>query len=297
MNIGSLFSGGGGGDHGFAMSGHNIVFGCEIDPKARSVFRAHNPSVPIFHDVKEITRDSIIAAGLTVPDLIFGGSPCQDLSVAGNRAGLDGERSGLFREQVRIADELGCDWVIWENVAGALSSNKGADFAAVLWELTGMLVDVPAKGWRKAGVCVGPKRAAVWRCLDAQYFGVPQRRRRIFVVCGPRTMARRSVEVLFESESSIGHSPTGKPSGSRFAAATSGRFVTNSGGGLDEVAQCLLARYGQRGDLDTESFVLENQPVADVVGTLSPGQHGSGSSSVNGQDAYTGQLIPIQVHD
>ena len=201
MKIGSLFSGGGGGDLGFTNSGHEIVFGCEIEPKARSVFRYHHPNIPIYHDVQEVTRERLTADGVPFPELIMGGSPCQDLSMAGKRAGLGGERSGLFHEQCRIADELGSKWVVWENVAGAFSSNGGEDFAAVLGGLTGTTHAVPKGGWRNAGVCVGPNRVAVYRVLNAQNFGVPQQRRRVFVVAGPRTLARRVVEVLLEPES------------------------------------------------------------------------------------------------
>lgn len=296
MRIGSLFSGGGGGDLGFKQAGHEIVFGCEIDPRARSVFRYHHPDIPIYHDVREVTRERLIADHVALPDLIMGGSPCQDLSVAGKRAGLGGERSGLFHEQCRIADELGAAWVVWENVAGTFSSNKGDDFAAVLGGLTGNTPIVPKRGWRNAGVCVGPNRVAVWRVLDAQNFGVPQRRRRVFVVAGPRTLARRVVEVLFEPESSDRDSPTRGKSWEDIAATSGERLGTTSGGGLSEISQCITARTGCRGDLETESFILETaEPLQDVVGTLAPGAHGSGPSTVNGQDAYSGQLVPIRV--
>lgn len=231
MKIGSLFSGGGGGDLGFTNAGHEIVFGCEIEPKARSVFRFHHPDIPIYYDVAEVTHAQLIADGIAIPDLIVGGSPCQDLSVAGKRAGLDGQRSGLFHEQCRIADELGTPWVVWENVAGAFSSNAGEDFAAVLGGLTGNTPIVPKRGWRNAGVCVGPNRVAVWRVLDAQNFGVPQRRRRVFVVAGPRALARRVVEVLFEPESSNRDSPTRGKSWEDIAASTGERLGTTSGGG------------------------------------------------------------------
>lgn len=151
MRIGSLFSGGGGGDHGFAQAGHEIVFGCEIDSKARAVFRRHHPNIPIYHDVREVTLERLQADGIAVPDMVFGGSPCQDLSIAGSRAGLDGERSGLFTEQCRIADELDAPWVCWENVVGALSSNRGADFAAVLEGITGHRPERPKRGWQTGG--------------------------------------------------------------------------------------------------------------------------------------------------
>ena len=231
MKIGSLFSGGGGGDLGFVQAGHQLVFGCEIDPKARAVLRYHHPNLPIYHDVREVTRERLIADGIALPDMVVGGSPCQDLSMAGLRAGLDGERSGLFTEQCRVADELSAEWVCWENVAGTFSSNRGADFAAVLEGLTGHRPEVPKKGWRTGGVCIGPKRVAVWRVLDAQNFGVPQRRRRVFVVAGPRELARRVVEVLFEPESSERDPATRSKSWADIAAETEGSIGTASGGG------------------------------------------------------------------
>ena len=142
--------------------------------------------------------------GHTAPlvDCIIGGSPCQDLSVAGRRAGLDGERSGLFMEQVRIAKEMrekdvhngrsGVDirprYMVWENVPGAFSSNGGEDFRVVLEELArvveeGVTIPRPAKGkWATTGVIIGDGWSLAWRVFDAQYWGVPQRRRRICIV-------------------------------------------------------------------------------------------------------------------
>jgi len=289
VKIGSLFSGGGGGDHGFVTAGHEIVFGCEIDPKARSVFRHNHPGVPVYNDVREVTYERLQADGTVIPDLIFGGSPCQDLSVAGKRAGLGGERSGLFHEQCRIADELGTPWVVWENVVGAFSSNKGADFAAVLGGLTGNTPTVPRKGWRTGGVCVGPKRVAVWRVLDAQNFGVPQRRRRVFVVAGPRTLARRIVEVLFEPESGDWDSEKSRQQGKETSVEIEGRVATSSVGKLTDIAQCIEARYGSRGDLDTESFVLDSPDwagsaqQADIAAPLlNPSKGGQRTTDIDG---------------
>lgn len=194
MRVLSLFTGAGGIDLGLEAAGHQVVGMCEIDPWCRKVLRQHWPDTPIHDDVT--TFDPKGWHGRV--DLVAGGSPCQDLSVAGRRKGLGGERSGLFWHQCRIADSVAARWVLWENVAGALTSNNGADFAAVLWGFTGALPDVPDGGWRGWGVCVGPKRTAVWRVLDARWFGVPQRRRRVFVVSGPR--AECGPEVLFEPE-------------------------------------------------------------------------------------------------
>ena len=300
MIFGSLFSGGGGGDHGLVRAGMTPAFGCEIDPRARAVLRRNHPGIHIYHDVREVTREQLIADGIPLPKLIFGGSPCQDLSVAGKRAGLAGERSGLFHEQCRIADDVGADWVVWENVVGAFSSNKGEDFAVVLGGLTGHEPDVPAKGWRSAGICVGPKRVAVWRVLDAQAFGVPQRRRRVFVVAGPRAVARRLVELLFESEGSGGDLATSREERSPVAGATQWRAATSSTGTPTGVVQCLTTKGGNRLNVYEESYILEtlgtNMPTSEVVGTLAPGAHGAGPRSVNGQDAYSGQLIPVFVY-
>ena len=178
MRVLSLFSGVGGMDLGLERSGMQVVGMCEIDKHARSVLAHHWPDVPIHDDVTTLETEQWRGR----VDLVAGGSPCQDLSVAGRRKGLDGGRSGLFWHQCRIADQSSAPWVLWENVAGALTSNNGADFAAVLWGITGTHPRVPDGGWRSAGVVVGPKRSAVWRLLDAQYFAVAQRRRRVFVV-------------------------------------------------------------------------------------------------------------------
>lgn len=172
--------------------------------------------------------------GYDVPPVrvIIGGSPCQDLSVAGKRAGLAGERSGLFMEQIRIIKEMRCAderrgrtgkdirprFMVWENVPGAFSSNKGADFGVVLQETAKIVcekapaVPVPKNGWPTAGCIAGMGNGGcftiAWRVLDAQFWGVPQRRRRIALVAdfGGTT----APEVLFERESVPRDSEPGK---------------------------------------------------------------------------------------
>lgn len=259
MNVGSIFSGGGGGDLGLERAGHTLAFACEIDPKARAVFRYHHPGLAIYHDVRDITYDQLIKDNTPIPQLLIGGSPCQDLSIAGHRAGLDGLRSGLFFEQCRIADELCIDWMLWENVVGALSSNNGSDFASVLKSITGYTATVPDGGWRNTGICLGPKRFAVWRVFDSQYFGVSQQRRRIFVVGGPRNMATKIAQVLVEPESSDRDNPTSTKTKTQTRSTSSTRFVTSSTGKVAQISQTLLARYGSRGDLETESFVIDTK--------------------------------------
>jgi DNA (cytosine-5)-methyltransferase 1 len=196
MNVLSLFSGAGGMDLGLEQAGHTIVAMCEIDKSAREVLHRHWKQTPIYEDVTSL--DGTQFKGTI--DLVAGGSPCQNLSVAGKREGLGGTASSLFWHQCRIADQAAAPWVLWENVPGALTSNSGADFAAVLWGLTGALPDLPDGGkWLTSGMVVGPKRTAIWRLFDAQYFGVAQRRRRVFVIAGPRTLC--TPEIFFECES------------------------------------------------------------------------------------------------
>lgn len=208
LRVLSLFSGAGGMDLGLERAGHQLVGLCEIDRNARFVLARHWPTVPLHDNVT--TLDGNDWRGRV--DLVSGGSPCQDLSVAGRRDGLAGNRSGLFWHQCRIAAECAAPWILWENVPGALTSNHGADFAAVLWGLTGALPNVPDGGWRSIGVVVGNERFAVWRVFDARWFNVPQRRRRVFVVSGPATELRRGVQILVEPESVPGCAHTGHTS-------------------------------------------------------------------------------------
>lgn len=171
MKVLSLFSGVGGFDLGLERAGMQTVFQCEWDKHATRILERHWPDVPRWDDVSTLTGKHILAHAPVI-DVVAWGSPCQDLSVAGKRAGLDGSRSGLFHEGIRIIKELQEETngkypriSLWENVYGALSSNKGADFGVILDEMA------------EAGALVQE-----WRVLDAQYFGVPQRRRRVFLV-------------------------------------------------------------------------------------------------------------------
>lgn len=164
---GSLFSGVGGFDLGMDSAGFRCVFQVEWDQHCQEILRHHWPDVPKWSDVQEVN-------GAEIPpcDVLTFGSPCQDLSTAGKRAGLEGAKSSMFFEAVRIAKEMRNATnathpriVIWENVGGALNSTKGGDFAAVIDNLA------------ELGAV-----AIEWAVLDAQHFGIPQRRRRLFVV-------------------------------------------------------------------------------------------------------------------
>jgi DNA (cytosine-5)-methyltransferase 1 len=170
-NVLSLFSGVGGFDLGLEQAGMTTIYQCEWDKNASSVLQRHWPDIPKWGDVSTLTATEILQHG-NKPDIIAWGSPCQDLSIAGKRAGLEGDRSSLFYEGIRIIKELRKETnneyprvSIWENVAGSITSNKGADFGVILNEMA------------EAGALV-----IEWAVLDAQYFGVPQRRRRVFVI-------------------------------------------------------------------------------------------------------------------
>jgi DNA (cytosine-5)-methyltransferase 1 len=178
----SLFAGVGGFDLAMQRQGVKVVASVEIDKNCNQVLAQHFPDATQFTDVTTVKGEDLINAGFTPSKgIITGGFPCQDLSVAGKRAGLAGERSGLFWEIARIVEETQTEYFILENVPGLLSSNKGDDFGVVL----GTMADL--------GYSVG------WRVLDAQYFGVPQRRKRVFIV-GRRSTSDGLAEVLFKSE-------------------------------------------------------------------------------------------------
>ena len=222
MRYVELFAGAGGMSHGLEAAGMTCVAHAEIDPHAQAVLRHHWPDTPLHGDVTQV--DWAQYAGRV--DLVSGGSPCQDLSVAGKRAGLEGARSGLFFELIRAWDETRAPYCLWENVDGARSSNKGEDFAAVLSAFVGADVAVPQDGWRKSGVAAGSTGVAAWRVLDLQHFGPPQRRRRVFVVAA-RTGGVDPAEVLALAEGVCGH-PSPRQQ-AREGAATSARVGIEGG--------------------------------------------------------------------
>ena len=182
MNFISLFAGVGGFDLGLESAGHKCIGQVEIDKHAMAVLQKHWPNVPKHNDVttaKEWAHE-IGLVGNT--DLVCGGFPCQDVSIAGKRAGLAGKRSGLFWEALEFAVYVKANYLILENVPGLLSSNQGRDFGVVISEMA------------NAGYS-----HIEWRVLDSQYFGVPQRRRRVFIV--GHTGDRSQQPILIEPES------------------------------------------------------------------------------------------------
>ena len=210
LTLGSLFDGSGGFPLGGLLSGIVPVWASEIEPFAVRVTTKRLPFMKHYGDITQMD-----GAKIEPVDIITFGSPCQDMSVAGKRSGLDGSRSGLFYEAVRIIKEMRNAtygkyprWIVWENVPGAFSSNKGEDFRCVLESVCSVAdgnVHVPrSEKWAHAGRVVGDGYDAAWRVLDAQYWGVPQRRKRIYLVAD--LAGGCAGEVLFESEGLSGYS-------------------------------------------------------------------------------------------
>ena len=203
----SLFAGVGGFE--IAMKNHNVkvVASVEIDKNCQSVLARHFPESKIFSDVTQVKGSDLIEAGFEPSrGIITGGFPCQDLSVAGKRAGLAGERSGLFWHIARLVEETQTEYFVLENVPGLLSSNKGADFGLVIGTMAELGYSV------------------AWRVLDAQYFGVPQRRKRVFIV-GRRTGNESDpAKVLFERDSVRRNPAQSKPQREDSANSTTRSF-------------------------------------------------------------------------
>ena len=209
LTLGSLFDGSGGVLLGGLISGVTPVWASEIEPFPIRVTTKRLPFVKHYGDVTKINGTAIEPV-----DIITFGSPCQDMSIAGKREGLDGSRSNLFYEAVRIVKEMRCAtngekprYIVWENVPGAFSSNKGKDFKAVLDSICSVkdeTADVPETAkWESAGEIVGDDYSVAWRVLDAQYWGVPQRRKRIYLVAD--FGGQCAGKILFESEGVSGH--------------------------------------------------------------------------------------------
>ena len=251
LKLGSLFDGSGGFPLGGLLAGITPVWASEIEPFPIRVTTKRLPGMRHLGDVS-----SINGADIEPVDIITFGSPCTDMSIAGKRAGLEGAQSSLFYQAIRIIKEMRCAtngryprWVCWENVPGAFSSKKGADFKAVLEAVIGIVeprasVPMPEKnGWPYADVYMGDRWSVAYRTFDAQYWGVPQRRRRIYLVGD--LAGRCAGSVLFESEGLSGYSAAGFRAWQRATCYPSKGFGT--AGGL-----CLNDQGGNRMDISEE---------------------------------------------
>lgn len=266
LTLGSLFDGSGGFPLGGLLTGKiTTLWSSEVEPFAIRVTTKRLPEVKHYGDVSALN-----GADLPPVDIITFGSPCQDMSIAGKRDGLDGSRSSLFYEAIRIVKEMRCKtngakprFIVWENVPGAFSSNKGQDFKAVLEAVIGVKepsAEVPApdkKGWPDADYYLGDGWSVAYRVLDAQWWGVPQRRKRIYLVAD---FADHSApKVLFESDGLSGYSAESFRAWQR--AASCSEDGTGAAGGCGRI--CLNDQGGAQMDVSEE-----------VTGTLRAQEHG-----------------------
>jgi DNA (cytosine-5)-methyltransferase 1 len=251
MSLGSLFAGIGGFDLAFERAGMTCAWQVEIDGKCNQVLGHHWPDVPRYGDVHDVG-----ARNLGAVDVVCGGFPCQDLSVAGKREGLAGERSGLWFEFARIIGELKPRWVVVENVPGLLSSGQKRDMGILL----GQLAEFGYMG--------------AYRVLDAQFFGLAQRRRRVFIV--GYLGDGRAAEVLFESKSGAWNPAPSREAGERVADPITKSFAKHGGAsagkdsyprnmiiafggnntvGAIDVATACNAHVSNRDDFESETFI------------------------------------------
>lgn len=259
MKLGGLFSGIGGFELAWTRLGGTVAWMCEVDKNARKVLEARFPGVPIYPDVQELDPAEVEAV-----DVLTGGSPCQGFSVAGQRQGLLHGESRLFADYVRIVDGLaarGLKYALWENVPGVLSiKNPDGErtFPHVIGALAGGSTAVrldPRRKWN-VGLATGTGRSVAWRVLDSRYFGVAQRRRRVFAC------------VAFGDS----------------AADRAGRALLAVAEGVRrDSAESVEAGQGAAGG------VADRAGVPSVTGTLSAGAH---PGSYNGQDAFNDLLFP-----
>jgi DNA (cytosine-5)-methyltransferase 1 len=288
MRFVSLFAGVGGFDIGFERAGWKCVGQVEIDKKARAILERHWPDVPK-HDDVVTAKDWANQIGLVGNvDVVCGGFPCQDVSVAGKRAGLAGQRTGLFWDALTFSAHVKTEWFILENVPGLLSSNSGRDFGVILTALADT-------GYRHIE----------WRVLDSQFFGVPQRRRRVFLIAGTSSPSGRAI--FSERESSGGDLAPSISKGQDVAGTFRGGIA---GGSRSSDIGCMTfaperererasarllqldAASGVNSDNRDRGSVRPRHRVTggDVVGCLSGGAHPGG---LNGQDAYSNQLVVV----
>lgn len=230
MKLGSLFDGSGGFPLAGALHGIEPVWASEIEPFPIRVTKQRFPKMKHLGSVTDVN-----GAEVEPVDIITFGSPCQDLSVAGKQLGIhDGERSNLFFEAIRIIKEMRhatADeyprFAVWENVPGAFSSNGGKDFQAVLQAFADVIGNAddpvpgpPEGGWKPAGCVLGHGWSVAWRVYDAQYWGVPQRRKRIYLIAD--FASECAGQILFERESRAWDSAEGEEAWKRASEYVAG---------------------------------------------------------------------------
>ena len=283
LTLGSLFDGSGGFPLGGLISGIQPVWASEIEPFPIRVTTKRMPFMKHYGDISQMDGGKIEPV-----DIITFGSPCTDMSVAGRRAGLDGRQSVLFYQAIRIIKEMRCAtngryprYCVWENVPGAFSSNGGEDFKAVLEAVINVAepeaqVPMPEKNrWPYADCYMGDGWSVAYRVLDAQYWGVPQRRKRIYLVAD--FAGRSAFDILFKSEGLSGYSAEGFRAWQRTAgsaadcAGTSGICLNDQGGQrmdvTDDVSATLLAEaHHPPCVLESAGFCTEHSSKSRSIG-------------------------------
>ena len=254
LTLGSLFDGSGAFPLGGMLSGITPVWASEIEPFPIRVTTRRFPAMKHYGDISQMDGGKIEPV-----DIITFGSPCTNMSIAGKRAGLDGAQSSLFYQAIRIIKEMRCAtngryprWICWENVIGAFSSNRGFDFKKVLEEIIGICepgaeVPMPEKDrWPYADIYMGERWSVAYRTFDAQHWGVPQRRRRVYLVGD--LAGQCAGQVLFESEGLSGYSAEGFRAWQRAArdsaaglGAAGGICLNDQGGGRMNISQEVTA--------------------------------------------------------
>jgi DNA (cytosine-5)-methyltransferase 1 len=248
----------------------------EIEAFPRAVLQHHYPHVPLHGDFTTIKGDEYGSI-----DLLVGGTPCQSFSIAGKRLGLDDPRGNLSLEYLALAVRLNATWFVWENVPGVFSSAEGDDFAAFISAATGIEYQAPAEGWGNAGIAAGrsDRYGIAWRVLDAQYFGVPQRRRRVFVI-GYLGDWRPAAAALFERESLRGDITPRRETGEGIAC----------------YAESSLANYREdcaAGTLKASGGVLGGGSENFIAHTLRAGGHDASEDGTGRGIPLVPQCLPI----
>lgn len=298
--------------------GLHAAWFAEIDPFPSAVLSHHYPGVPNLGDMTRIARQIRIGQ-VCAPDILIGGTPCQSFSVAGARQGLSDPRGVLTLNYVELANAIDQTRIqtrrtpatlVWENVPGVLSDRSNA-FGCLLGALAGegRALEPPGPKWTHAGCVSGPRRRIAWRVLDAQYFGVAQRRRRVFLVASGRDDLDPAA-VLFESKGLHGHPApsfapwqnTASTTGPSLATAgeiakpkyTYEKITISFGGGNTQgpidVAACLTAAPGPKNDFEVETFMVQS-----VAGTISPTLSTANGGKGCSEDG-TGKGVPVIAH-
>lgn len=262
----------------WAPLGWTPVAFADTDHYCRAFLEHYWPDVPNLGDLETISAEQLAALGRI--DLVVGGTPCQDLSIAGQRRGLKGARSGLFHEYVRIFDATrrlcGARFALWENVPGALTSQRGRDFAVVVSQFAGCNFEPPNDGWGNEGLALGPNGLIEWGVLDAQWFGLAQRRERLFALVDSGKWQSRA-PVLLEPESLRGDSAPRRAPWSRAAGTLTRRA-------LDGSSAC-------GGDGRDGHFVVAPDIAAPLTHGEHPGSNAPGRRKEDDENLVAGPLL------